>query len=98
MAKKSLMNEVEGNLDNSFINKDQKLSILPQTSLRVKGVTHSKINVLKKVEMMESHDEILEEALNLYISKYPNEKQERIKNLIEEENDYKIKKARKKTK
>ncbi|WP_394868045.1 hypothetical protein [Staphylococcus saprophyticus] len=98
MAKKSLMNKVEGNLDNSFINKDQKLSILPQTSLRVKGATHSKINVLKKVEMMESHDEILEEALNLYIAKYPNEKQEKINNLIEEENDYKIKKARKKTK
>ena len=92
------MNNVEGNLENSFINKDQKLSILPQTSLRVKGATHSKINVLKKVEMMESYDEILDEALNLYITKYPEEKQDRINNMIMEENDYKIKKARKKTK
>ncbi|MDH5140527.1 hypothetical protein QI037_10420 [Staphylococcus saprophyticus] len=98
MPKKSLMNNVEGNLENSFINKDQKLSILPQTSLRVKGATHSKINVLKKVEMMESYDEILDEALNLYITKYPEEKQDRINNMIMEENDYKIKKARKKTK
>ncbi|MGE7364845.1 hypothetical protein ACQKKJ_16535 [Staphylococcus cohnii] len=64
----------------------------------MKGATHSKINVLKKVEMMESYDEILDEALNLYITKYPEEKQDRINNMIMEENDYKIKKARKKTK
>ncbi|MEB7040061.1 hypothetical protein [Staphylococcus gallinarum] len=98
MAKKSLMNKVEGNLDNSFINKEQKLNILPQTSLRVKGATHSKISVLKKLEMVESVDEILDEALNLYIAKYPKEKQDRINSLIMEENDYKIKKARKKAK
>ncbi|UTP75635.1 hypothetical protein NFD60_12160 (plasmid) [Staphylococcus epidermidis] len=47
MAKESLMSKMESNLDNSFINKEQKLNSVPRTSIRVKGVTHSKISVLK---------------------------------------------------
>ncbi|HDD6623555.1 TPA: hypothetical protein PBF49_001596 [Staphylococcus aureus] len=98
MAKESLMNKVESSLDNSFINKEQKFSSVPRTSIRVKGVTHSKINVLKKVEMIDSIDELLDETLNLYISKFPKDKQNKIEKMIMEENEFKIKKARKTSK
>lgn len=83
-------------LNNTFINKMQKLENLPETSLRVKGDTHSKLNILKKVEMAESIDDILDNVLTSYINKFPLEKQEEIKKLVNQENDYKIKKARKK--
>ncbi|ALN78156.1 hypothetical protein [Staphylococcus agnetis] len=96
MVKKSLINNVDNNLDNKFINVNQKVESLPQTSLRVKGHTHSKLIVLKKIEMVESVDDVLDKVLNLYIDKYPNEKKNNINQLIDEENEYKIKKARKK--
>ncbi|WP_341775894.1 hypothetical protein [Staphylococcus hyicus] len=96
MAKKSLISDVQNNLDNKFINGTQKVESLPQTSLRIKGNTHSKLIVLKKLEMAESADEILDEALDMYIEKYSTDKKNTIKRLIEEENDYKIKKSRKK--
>lgn len=95
MAKESLMSKMESNLDNSFINKEQKLNSVPRTSIRVKGVTHSKISVLKRLEMVDSIDELLDEALNLYISQFPKEKQNKIEKMIMEENELKIKKARK---
>ncbi|EGQ0541957.1 hypothetical protein [Staphylococcus aureus] len=95
MAKKSLISDAKNNLDNKFINKSQKIRNLPQTSIRVKGVTHSKIVVLKRLEMVESIDEILDEALELYINRFSEEKQKEIKTLVNEENDYKIKKVRK---
>lgn len=98
MAKESLMNKTESNLDNSFINKKQKTDSIPRTSIRVQGVTHSKINVLKKIEMVDSIDELLDEALNLYIAKFSQDKQNKIEKMIMEENEFKIKKARKKRK
>lgn len=98
MAKESLMNKTESNLDNSFINKKQKIDSIPRTSIRVQGVTHSKINVLKKIEMVDSIDELLDEALNLYIAKFSQDKQNKIEKMIMEENEFKIKKARKKRK
>lgn len=95
MAKESLMNKMESNLDNSFINKEQKLNSIPRTSIRVKGATHSKMSVLKKIAMVDSIDELLDETLNLYISKFPQDKQNKIEQMIMEENELKIKKARK---
>lgn len=95
MAKESLMNKMESNLDNSFINKEQKFNSIPRTSIRVKGITHSKISVLKRLEMVDSIDDLLDEALNLYISKFSQDKQNKIEKMIMEENELKIKKARK---
>lgn len=48
MKKKSMIPEDNKTLNNNFINMNQKLENVPQSSLRVKGDTHSKINVLKK--------------------------------------------------
>lgn len=99
MAKDSMMNDPNRKikpLNNTFINKNQKLKNLPYSSLRVKGDTHSKLNVLKKLEMADSVDDVLEKAIELYIEKLPNEKKEEIQSLVNQENDYKIKKAMKK--
>ncbi|MFH6578677.1 hypothetical protein ACHM05_06565 [Staphylococcus aureus] len=98
MAKKSLLDKHNGNinLDNSFINQKQKQQNLPETSLRIKGDTHSKITVLKKVEMTESLSEILDKALDDYVKKLPKEKQKEIQELVETENEYKLRKERNK--
>jgi len=97
MGKKSMMKEENlgrNPLNNNFINIQQKLENLPANSLRVKGYTHSKINVLKKVQMAESVDDILEDALKLYMDNLTEEKQNKINQLIEEDIDYKIKRNR----
>ncbi|EWJ88106.1 TPA: hypothetical protein ACF9H0_002443 [Staphylococcus aureus] len=96
MAKKSLMDNLEtSNLNNSFINQKQKTENLPETSLRIKGDTHSKINAIKKVEMKESLNTVLDMALEKYISSLNKEKREEIRELTESENEYKLRKARK---
>ncbi|UTP75636.1 hypothetical protein NFD60_12165 (plasmid) [Staphylococcus epidermidis] len=41
--------------------------------------------------MVDSIDELLDEALNLYISQFPKEKQNKIEKMIMEENELKIK-------
>lgn len=84
-------------LNNNFINREQKIENLPQTSLRLKGNTHSIVHVLKRIEMKDSYDEIIEAALNNYIeSKYNDEKQKQIKEYVNTENEYKRRKQRKK--
>lgn len=100
--KESLLNSSEVNntrLDNEFISRGQKIENLPETSLRIKGNTHSIIHVLKRIEMKESYNEILEEALNNYIeNKYSEEKQKQINEYVNIENEYKRKKQRKRNK
>ncbi len=99
MSKKSMIDDEamkNSSINNNFINQSQKLENLPYSSLRVKGDTHSKLNVLKKLEMADAIDDVLEKAIELYIEKLPKEKKEEIQNLVNQENDYKIKKARKK--
>ncbi len=97
--KDSLLNQTHtSSLNNSFINHKQKTERLPETSLRIKGDTHSKINALKKVEMTDSLNEILDVALDEYVQSLPKDKQIEIKDMVDRENEYKLRKARKKNK
>ena len=99
MAKDSLLNKHTNiNLNNSFINQDQKTDNLPETSLRIKGDTHSKISALMRTEMTESFNEFLDKALDSYIEKLSKEQQKDIQDMIDKENEYKLRKARKKLK
>ncbi|MEB7784191.1 hypothetical protein [Mammaliicoccus sciuri] len=101
MKKQSLLNTNEttqSKFDNTLITQQEKEMTLPQTTLRVKGATHSKILALKKIQLEDSYDNILEEALNLYINQIGKSEQEKLKLIIEQENDYKLKKALKKNK
>ncbi|WP_281512586.1 hypothetical protein [Mammaliicoccus vitulinus] len=96
--KESLLNKSNTNrpIDNSLINTNQKLDQIPDTSLRVSGNTHSMLSVIKKEEMTETIDDIINDAISLYMKKYSKDKFEYLQKQIEFENDYKIKKIRKK--
>ncbi|RIN92368.1 hypothetical protein BU003_01945 [Mammaliicoccus sciuri] len=82
----------EKNYDNTLINDDLKINNLPATSLRIKGHTHSKILALKKHKLEESYNDLLDSILDEYISNLNNKDKQEVDTLIDQENNYKIKK------
>lgn len=94
MAKESLLNNanLDKKYDNTLINDDYKLQSLPATSLRIKGHTHSKILALKKHKLEESYNDLLDSILDEYISNLSNKDKQEVDTLIDQENNYKIKK------
>lgn len=94
MAKESLLNNVniDKKYDNTLINDDYKIQSLPATSLRIKGHTHSKILALKKYKLEESYNDLLDSILDEYISNLSNKDKQEVDTLIDQENNYKIKK------
>ncbi|OOV39540.1 hypothetical protein BS756_00725 [Staphylococcus sp. MB371] len=94
MAKESLLNNanLDKKYDNTLINDDYKIQNLPATSLRIKGHTHSKILALKKHKLEESYNDLLDSILDEYISNLSNKDKQEIDTLIDQENNYKIKK------
>lgn len=96
MAKKrSLLDNPEiqtKQYDNTLINDNYKLQNLPQTSLRIKGNTHSKLLALKKLKLEESYNDILDDILDQYIQTLNSKDKSTLTTLIDQENNFKIKK------
>ncbi|EIQ0342055.1 hypothetical protein LUL01_002350 [Staphylococcus pseudintermedius] len=81
------------NYENTMIDVKERYSNLPSYSLRVKGITHTKVHAVKQIGLYDNIDDVITDALEVLIQSYNEEDAKKISDYEIEFNEIKLKKA-----